>query len=414
MNYIPRTLEKAVRRAAAEFPVLLLAGPRQAGKTTLLRHLAGTERRYVDLDDPWARQLAQEDPALFVRRHPPPVLIDEVQHAPQLLPHVQLDLGPRPRPGLVWLTSSHWPRGEAPAADAFPGRFARLQLLGLSAVERRLGADAALGQARPQGPSASPAEDLQEPGQERVPDDEAGVFAAIWRGAFPALTAVAGEAWMAFYGDYLQTYLQRDVRDVGGVGDPRRFLRFLRGCAARTGQLLNLSDLARDADISVTTATSWVAVLEASHLVYLLPPYPSSVTKRLVKAPKLYVLDTGLCAFLTQWHSPATLAAGALAGALFETHVLIELLKEAWHTGQPAELYYYRDRDGREVDFVFVADGQLHAVEARAAATPRGEWARVFGPLRRLEHPFAGGCVACLTREALPLAEGITAVPVAG
>jgi predicted AAA+ superfamily ATPase len=414
MTYIARTLEKAFRRAAAEFPVLLLAGPRQAGKTTLLRHLAGVERRYVDLDDPWARQLAQEDPALFIQRHPPPVLIDEAQHAPQLLPLVQRDLGPRPRPGLVWLTSSYWPRGERPAAEAFPGRCASLQLLGLSAPERRLGADAAAGPQAPQEPPRAAAAGDAEPRLDPAPEDEAGVFAAIWHGAFPALTASSVEAWTVFYGDYLQTYLQRDVRDVGGVGDPRRFLRFLRACAARTGQLLNLSDLARDADISVSTATSWIAVLEASHLVYLLPPYPSGVGRRLVKAPKLYVLDTGLCAFLTQWHSPATLAAGALAGALFETYVLIELLKSAWHTGQPAELFYYRDRDGREVDFVFVAEGQLHAVEARAAATPRSEWARVFGPLRRLQPPFAGGCVACLTTATIPLADGITAVPVIG
>ena len=190
------------------------------------------------------------------------------------------------------------------------------------------------------------------------------------------------------------------------------FLRFLKSCAARTGQLLNVSDLARDADLSVNTAKKWLSILRASCQIDLLAPYHSNVTKRLVKRPKLYFLDTGLCAYLTEWSSPETLAAGAMAGAILETHVYAEILKSWWHRGRSASMYYYRDRDGKEVDFLFVRDQGIYPVEVKRSATPRRQWVAAMPVLDRLDKEVRHGAVMCLCRRILPLAERVSAVPV--
>lgn len=403
MPYLQRTIEAAIRRVSAQFPALLVAGPRQVGKTTVLHHVAESDRRYVTLDDPTLRQLAAEDPALFLQRHGPPVLIDEIQYAPQLLPHIKMAIDAGAGPGAFWLTGSqqfHLMRG---ISESLAGRVAILNLLGFSGRERhRAPLDVP-----PILPGRAP-EPKREPAG---PTDSAAVFQTIWTGAFPALVAGPVRDWQLFHSSYFQTYLQRDVRDLAQVGDEIRFVRFVRACAARTGQLLNLSDLARDADVSGATAGTWLSILEASFQVYLLQPYHSNVTKRLVKAPKLYFLDTGLGAFLTQWTSAAALEAGAMAGAAFETFVLGEILKSWWHRGQQPQLYFYRDRDTREVDFLFLHDGELHAIEVKKSATPHREWSNTFTPLRRLDPPFAGGLVVCLSPQIVPLAYDVSAFP---
>ena len=241
---------------------------------------------------------------------------------------------------------------------------------------------------------------------------EKALYKEIWSGGFPAL--VTGEAAdrAVFFSSYLQTYLQRDVRDLAQVGSIEAFTRFVRACAARTAQLLNLSDLARDVDVSVPTAKSWLSVLVASCQVFLLQPYHTSITKRLVKTPNLYFLDTGLCADLTGWASPATLAAGAMRGAIFETHVVAEVLKSWWHRARTPPVYFYRDRDGREIDLVFDVDGKLWPVEIKHAATVRREWAGPFTALERLKKPVGPGAVVCLTSQALPVTREITALPI--
>ena len=241
---------------------------------------------------------------------------------------------------------------------------------------------------------------------------EGELYEAIWSGSLPAL--VTGDALDrdVFFGSYLQTYLQRDVRDLTQVGSLDAFTRFVRACAARTGQLLNLSDLARDVDVSVPTAKNWLSVLVASFQVFLLQPYHSNVTKRLVKTPKLYFLDTGLCSYLTGWASPTTLARGAMRGAIFETYVVAEVLKSWWHRAHNPLLYFYRDRDGREIDLVFDVDGRLCPVEIKHAATVRRDWATSFAALERLDKPSGPGAVVCLTPEPLPLNRNITVLPV--
>jgi predicted AAA+ superfamily ATPase len=215
-----------------------------------------------------------------------------------------------------------------------------------------------------------------------------------------------------FFSSYVQTYIERDVRDLAQIGNQAAFVRFVRACAARTAQMLNLSDLARDVDISVPTAKSWLSILETSLLVHLLPAYSSNVTRRLIKTPKLYFLDTGLCSYLTGWTSPQTLAAGAMAGAIFETHVVAEVLKSWWGRARTPPLHYYRDKDGREIDMLFVRDNQTLAVEVKSAATPRRDWASAFRVLDGLRLERGPGAVVCLARQAVPLVDDVEAIPV--
>jgi len=402
--YFLRTLGTSWSDFSEQFPVLLLTGPRQVGKTTLLRHLAAGGRNYVTLDDPALRSLANEDPGLFLQRFGPPVLIDEIQYAPKLLPFIKMTVDERKECGLFWLTGSQQFEMMKGVSETLAGRVGIVHLLGFSGRERH---QLELDQ-RPFLPTA-----------ERMAPREAsmagttlkGTYGDIWTGAFPALVAGPARDRDLFYSSYLQTYLQRDVRDLAQVGNEAGFVRFLRACAARTGQMLNFSDLARDADVSVNTAKNWMSVLQASFQVYLLPPYHSNVTKRLVKRPKLYFLDTGLCAYLTEWSSPESLEAGAMSGAVFETFVFAEILKSWWHRGQFPHVYYFRNKDGKEIDLLFACDQKLYPVEVKKSVTPNREWARGFAALEALGQEVAEGGVVCLCDQTLPLGDRISAVP---
>jgi hypothetical protein len=216
-----------------------------------------------------------------------------------------------------------------------------------------------------------------------------------------------------FFSSYLQTYLQRDVRDLARVGDEMAFLRFLRVAAARTGQLLNLSEFSRDADIAVNTARTWLSILQASGTVYLLRPYHASLSKRLIKTPKLYFLDTGLCAYLTEWSRPETLEAGAMSGAILETWILSELLKGYWHHGRQAPFFYYRDKDKREIDLLIVQDERIYPLEFRKSASPGPADVRQFRALAKLGLSVGPGGVVCLAEQSLPLSSSALSIPVA-
>ena len=391
-----RFLGPPVLAASATFPVVLVTGARQVGKTTLLRAVAEPERRYVTLDDPLQLRLAREDPALFIQTWAPPVLIDEIQYAPELLPHIKMAVDrQRSVRGAYWLTGSqpfHLMQG---VSESLAGRVAVLPLLGLSSREAQ-----ALPDAGPFLPGRDAALARQASGQRC---DLAGLYAQIWRGSYPALVANPTMDRDLFYASYLQTYLQRDVRDLARVGDQTAFLRFLRAAAARTAQLLNIADLARDADVAPNTAKHWLSVLEASGIAWLLPPWSSNLTKRLTKTPKLYLLDTGLAAWLTQWTSPQTLEAGAMSGAIFETWVLTQILKSHQHAGRQTPLFYYRDKDQREVDLLIEADGRLHPVECKKSASPGAAALAGMRTLAGTGAPMGEGTVVCMVSDGLPL-----------
>jgi len=306
--------------------------------------------------------LAKEDPALFFQRFPAPVFIDEIQYAPELLPYIKMEVDKSHRNGLFWLTGSqqfHLMKG---VSESLAGRVAVVHLMGFSRRELT-------GQSRKSRPFLPLPDEIQSRITTGGKLTLKELYRLIWRGAFPLMALNDEMDRDLFYSSYVQTYLQRDIRDLARVGDEMAFLRFLRAAAARTGQMLNLSELARDANVAANTAKNWLSILQASGVVYLLEPFYTNVTKRLVKTPKLYFLDTGLCAYLTEWSSPETLEAGAMSGAILESWIMAELLKGYWHNGRRDPFYYYRDKDQKEIDLLIIQDGRVYPLEFKKTAS---------------------------------------------
>lgn len=406
MRHASRTLAATVRRVSDAFPILLITGPRQVGKTTLLEQCASDGRGYVTLDDLEQRELACNDPALFLQAHKPPVIIDEVQYAPQLFSAIKIAADREKRSGMFWLTGSQKFHLMEGITETLAGRVAILDMLGLSQAEISGRAD----KVRPLLPTADWLEHARtNAGRPVLLMD---VYRAIWRGSFPKVVLNDSTPHDIFYNSYVQTYIQRDVRALARVGDELAFQRFLKAAAARTGQLINFADLARDVDIDQKTAKSWLSILETSGLVYLLHPYHSNITNRLIKTPKLYFLDTGLCSYLTQWSTPDALEAGAMSGAILETYMMAEILKSYWHNGQAAHFYFYRDRDGKEIDLLIERDNQLFPVEFKKSASPGRNSSGNFPAIKKLGQQCGPGAVICLKETDVPLSQNVTAIPV--
>ncbi len=403
--YIKRTLAEVVVKTTKQFPVLLVTGARQVGKTTLLTRLSEDNRRFVSLDDPLILTLARDDPALFMQKYPPPVFIDEVQYAPGLLTHIKMAVDRERQNGMFWLTGSqqfHMMKG---VSESLAGRVAILSLLGLSNRELT-------GNDLEDTPFIPESDQVKARLASSSPLDLHSLYYRIWRGSYPVVAGDDQVDWHIFYDSYLQTYLQRDIRDLARVGSETSFVRFLKAAAARTGQLLNMTDLARDADIAVNTAKSWLSILQASGVIFLLEPYFSNTTKRLVKTPKLYFLDTGLCSYLTEWSSPQTLEAGALSGPMLETWIFGELLKSFLHRGFRAPFYFCRDKDLKEIDLLIVRDGTIYPLEFKKTASPSRRDIAKFDLLKKFNMPVGSGGIICLVEDAIPLTEKHHAIPV--
>ena len=400
-----RTLAQTILDTSAQFPVVMLTGPRQVGKTTLLEICAQqSPRNYVTLDEVNARALAQSDPALFLQTWPAPVIIDEVQYAPQLFSAIKQSVDQQKTNGLFWLTGSQKFQLMQKVSESLAGRVAIIDVLGLSQAEQDNRAETA----NPFLPTQDWIQQRRNLVQMRTLND---VYQRIWLGGYPRLNIQGSKARNVFYRSYVQTYLQRDVQDVLKITDQTTFNRFLTTVAARTGQLLNYASLARDVDIDNKTAKAWLSVLETSGLVYLLQPYYSNVTKRLVKAPKLYFLDTGLAAYLTRWPDAAALEAGAMSGAMLETWAVTEILKSYWHNGLEAPLYFYRDADQQEVDLLIETANTLYPVEIKKSASPSHNAKRQFTVLNKLNKTIGHGAVLCFVERDIPLSRDVTAVP---
>ena len=400
--YRRREAEATLLSLMGQFKVVLVTGARQVGKTTMLQHVLPEDFRYVTLDDPRAGVLAREDPVLFFDANRLPVAVDEVQRVPELFQQVKFLVDQSPEVGRVVLTGSQTFQLMQGVSESLAGRVAILEMTGMSLRELT-----GCGGRGPYVPS-----EVGDDGRCESPEN-LDLWATIHRGSMPRLMDPS-VSWDVFYTGYVRTYLERDVRDLITVKDEASFYHFLVACAARTGRLVNHSDLARDAGVDTKTAQSWLSVLQASGVVRLLRPFWSNATKRLTKTPKLYFMDTGLACHLLGWSSPETLRRGAMAGHVFETFVVGEVIKSYLNAGGDARnVHFYRDARQREIDLIIQEGRVLHPVEIKTSATVTREAAAGFSVLNDVgDYDVGAGAIICQTREPYPLTAGVEAVPV--
>jgi len=369
-----RHAERALHELTLSFPVILVTGPRQIGKTTLLQNTKKTgQMPYVSFDDTAETIAAKADPKTFLSLHQSPVVFDEIQYVPELFPYLKMAADRNRKKGMYFLTGSQHFHLMKNVSESLAGRVGILQLLGLSM--RETGGDKF-------DRSFIPTDEyLVERKKNARNIGAVEIWKMIYTGSFPAVLSGFSKQ-KSFYASYIKTYIERDVRFLTQVGDELAFMQFITVAAARTGQMLNYRDMARDVQISEPTAKKWLSILITSGLVYLLPPFSMNVEKRVVKTPKLYFLDTGLAAYLTKWTSPDVLRYGAAAGAYFETFVISEILKSYYNNGTEPALYYYRDKDAKEIDLLIMENGALHPLEIKMTATPKREDIAAFKVLK--------------------------------
>lgn len=389
--YITRHMEKPVMELNEQYPVLLLTGPRQVGKTTMLEHLIEVEgkgRKKVSLDDLTLRELAKTDPKMFFQLYQPPLLIDEVQYAPELFPYIKIMVDERHQPGDFWLTGSQLFKMMKGVQESLAGRVALLHLSPLSQSEIMK---------RPPEPPFSlelPLLSERQNGRQMLNTPE--VFQRIHQGGMPALVTGTYSNASIFYSSYIDTYMERDVRRLSNDIDSLKFLRFLRSVAARTSQQVNYKGIADDAEIDQTTAKNWLHVLEALGIIFLLEPYSNNVLKRTVSTPKLYFYDSGIVCYLTRWSSPETAMEGAMSGALLENYTIAEIIKTYQNAGQEPFLYYYRDKDAREIDLILERDGKLFPIEIKKMASPPKKLTKVFDLIDKSPLQRGTGAILCM------------------
>lgn len=421
MAYIKRAVEDTITRVSQMFPVLLVTGPRQVGKTTLLQKLAeiqrgeGVERKYVTLDDPDVRYLAKRDPALFLQRYAPPVLIDEIQYATELLPYIKMSADRSKRKGDFWLTGSQAFRLMKNVSESLAGRVGIVNLLGLSDAEIYH---------EPSAPFQTDTEHLMNRLSEKAPRGLNEIYGRIFKGSMPELYANENVDWETYYRSYVDTYLQRDIRDLAQVADEMQFYNFMTVVAAHTSKPVVYEELANAADISAPTAKKWLSILVSSHIIALVQPYHNNALKRVVKMPLLHFLDTGLAAYLLKWGNPEALEKGAMSGMFFESYVFSEIYKSYLNAGKEPPIFYYRDKDQKEIDLLIYQNGVLSPIEIKKSASP-GKAAiknfkvlepvtggEKFGGLETLKAEIGTGSVICMANDLLPVNEKNWYVPV--
>lgn len=400
--YLHRSIEKTVTYMSERFPAVLVTGPRQVGKTTMLRTLAGGRRTYVTLDDPLVRSLAVNEPGLFLQRYEPPVIIDEIQYAPGLMEYIKIHVDEHKRMGDIWMAGSQMFHLMKHVSESLAGRVGILRMQGLSAAEM---------ESYEEIPFSTNPQILLDKAKVRQPKSLKEVYERIFKGQMPGIYDRDIEPEL-FYSSYVSTYIQRDIKELTQVADEMLFLKFLTATAARTSQMLNLSDISRDIGVSIPTAKQWLSILVTSGIVVLLEPLYSNRVNRLIKTPKLYVLDTGLCSYLTRWQTPESLEAGAMSAALFETYVISEIIKGYQNQGKNPPLLYYRDKEKREIDLIIEQDGQYFPIEIKKSSAPKKDVTRHFSLLEKNGFTLGTGAVICMTKELVPLDKDNWIVPV--
>ena len=406
MEYISRHMESRILELSKFYSAILLTGPRQAGKTTMLQELAEKEnigRAYVTLDDLAERDMAKNDPALFLQLHKPPVLIDEVQYAPELFTYIKMHIDKNRNPGGFWMTGSQIFRLMRGVQESLAGRVALLHMSPMSQREI-IGA--------PCEPFTTDLKRLLSERDRLRPVTTPELFARLWRGSMPGLISGQYPDRNIFYSSYLSTYVERDVRELSNSVDALKFNRFITAVAARCSQLLNYKALADDADIDMPTAKNWLNILETLGIIFLLHPYSNNVLKRSIKTPKVYFYDTGLVCYLTRWSSPEVASSGAMSGALLENFAVSEIMKSYQNAGLEPYLYFYRDRDSKEIDVILELDGKLCPLEIKKTATPDKRLIRVFGVIDRSPLQLGTGAILCMAEQLSAIDRNNLIVPI--
>lgn len=400
--YISRIIESKLKYLSEHFRVVMVCGARQVGKTTLLNRIREENKQiqYVTLDYPRLRTLAREDPELFLQQYQTPLIIDEIQYAPELLPYIKIRVDEADQNGLYYLTGSQMFYMMKNVSESLAGRVGILSMYSLSRaeIEGRISV--------PFLPDRIKAMESK--------DTVIDIFEKIYRGGMPRM--ITDDKLLAedYFGAYMQTYLERDIRDLISVKEENKFLKFLSCAAARTSQEVNLADMAKDVEIDRKTADGWLSVLVSSGLVYLLQPYSGNTIKRIIKRPKLYFMDTGLACYLTFWNNSRALELSAMAGAMFESYVVSEIIKGYVNHGIDvrSRFCYYRDNNGKEIDLMIMENGKLYPIEIKKSADPGKAALKNFSILDSLPEEAGEGAIICMTPMVIPLDAKNKLVPI--
>lgn len=405
MEYIRRELERKFLRMSAAFKAVMVTGARQVGKSTMLRRLAeGEQRTYVSMDNVRDRELARTDPGLFFQMYRPPILIDEIQKAPELFEPIKVICDNTEERGLFWLTGSESRKMTRQAGDSLAGRICILKLFSLSMRE--------MAGVFPEAPLDFSFPALFERARLFPLNNIVTVFSHIWRGGMPEIMQLDDEQSAEYWNSYIETYLMRDAVDDNGIVDTAGFRKFLRASAAFCGRLLNYSDLAAASGVSGVTAKEWMKVLQTMGIIFLLEPYSGNELKRLVKTPKLYFCDTGLCAYLSSWTSRDALMNGAVSGHFFENCAVGEFLRTFSCGEKKTATSFYRDKEKREIDIVIEQDGVLHPIEIKKTSAPDRHALKSFDVLKKTGLPVGAGGVVCMADKPCPIDDLNSMIPV--
>ncbi|MCL2046618.1 MAG: ATP-binding protein [Oscillospiraceae bacterium] len=405
MSYIKRDIENAFMRMSEQFKVIMVTGPRQVGKTTMLKKIMeGTDRKFVTLDDFAMRQLANNDPESFIKTYTPPVFIDEVQYAPELFSYIKIEVDQRQKPNDYWLSGSQVFSLMRGVRESLAGRVGLLDLFSLSQNE--------IYNHKECKPLKTDFESIADRTQNIPNTSPIDIYERIFNGGMPEL--ITGDLTQrdVFYQSYIRTYIERDVRDVSGDIDALKFHRFITSVSARCSQLVNYKSIADDAEIDQNTAKNWLNILETLGIIFYLHPYSNNTLKRTIKSPKLYFYDSGLVSYLTRWSSVETLMNGAMDGAILENFVVSEIKKGYHNSGKTPYLTYYRDRDGKEIDVIWEENGTLYPLEIKKTSTPNARLTNVFKVLEKSDKILGQGGIICLKNDFIPLDKNNSVIPI--
>ena len=391
MDYIKRDIDPLIVEVSKSYSSVIITGPRQVGKTTTLRKLLGDSRRFISLDNKENRKLAQTDPELFLSLYPAPLIIDEVQYAPELFPYIKMEIDNGAPPGSYLMTGSQMYQLMKLAGESLAGRVAILRMSGLSQHEIYGNGECL--------PFTMSLDSLQKRKAYNKPANVNEQYERIWNGTLPAHISGKHANRDVFYSSYVDSYIDRDIKDMVDLKDEYLFRDFIRAAACRTGEMLNIHAIGSDVGVSDETAKIWLGYMEKSGVIFYLRPFSNNLLNRTIKKmPKLYFFDTGLVAYLTKYSSPEILMNGAINGAILENYVVSEILKTYTNNGLEFHAHYYHDIDSKEVDMILESDGEIHPIEIRKTASPPSELTSVFKVLDKASIPRGTGAVICMKK----------------